>query len=106
VQALINALTGQHEQQSPVLIVITTLLVAALFQPLRQRMQRLIDRRFYRSRYDARKMLDKFGASLRSEVELTHLTSSLLETVETTMHPAHVSLWLRGQHTPTTERNP
>lgn len=105
-QALINALTGQHEQQSPVLIVITTLLVAALFQPLRQRMQRFIDRRFYRSRYDARKLLDKFGASLRSEVELTHLTSHLLETVETTMHPAHVSLWIRGQSTSTTERNP
>jgi hypothetical protein len=105
-QALINALTGQHEQQSPVLIVVTTLLVAALFQPLRQRMQRFIDRRFYRGRYDARKLLDKFGASLRSEVELTHLTSSLLETVETTMHPAHVSLWLRGQSTPPTERNP
>ena len=104
VQALINALTGQHEQ-SPVLIVITTLLVAALFQPLRRRMQRFIDRRFYRSRYDARKMLDKFGASLRSEVELTHLTSSLLDTVETTMHPAHVSLWLRDQDIPTAERN-
>ena len=105
-QALINALTGQHEQQSPVLIVITTLLVAALFQPLRQRMQRFIDRRFYRSRYDARKLLDKFGASLRSEVELTHLTNSLVETVEQTMHPAHVSLWLRGQNIPLPEQTP
>jgi uncharacterized membrane protein YidH (DUF202 family) len=104
-QALINALTGQNEQQSPILIVITTLLVAALFQPLRQRIQRFIDRRFYRSRYDARKMLDKFGASLRSEVELSRLTSSLLDTIETTMHPAHVSLWLRGQNTTTAERN-
>lgn len=104
-QALINALTGQHEQQSPVLIVITTLLVAALFQPLRQRMQRFIDRRFYRSRYDARKLLDKFGESLRSEVELAHLTSNLLETIETTMHPAHVSLWIRGQNTSTLERS-
>jgi hypothetical protein len=104
-QALINALTGQHEQQSPVLIVVTTLLVAALFQPLRQRMQRFIDRRFYRSRYDARKLLDKFGASLRSEVELIHLTNSLMETVETTMHPAHISLWLRGQDNPVPERN-
>jgi hypothetical protein len=101
-QALINLLTGQQEQQSPVLIVVTTLLVAALFQPLRRRFQQFIDHRFYRSRYDARKMLDKFGASLRSEVELAHLTSSLLETVENTMHPAHVSLWLRSQdsHTP------
>lgn len=104
-QALINALFGQHEQQSPVLIVVTTLIVAALFQPLRQRMQRFIDRRFYRSRYDARKLLDKFGASLRSEVELKHLTNSLMETVEQTMHPAHVSLWLRGQNIPPTERN-
>lgn len=104
VQAFINVLTGQREQQSPVLIVVTTLLVAALFQPLRQRTQRFIDRRFYRSRYDTRKTLDQFGVSLRSEVELTHLTSSLLDVVEATMHPAHISLWLSSKTAQTNRR--
>jgi hypothetical protein len=100
VQALVNllsgrALSGQQEQQSPVLIVVTTLLVAALFQPLRRRFQQFIDHRFYRSRYDAKKTLDRFGASLRSQIELDHLTDHLLDTVNQTMHPAHVTLWLR-----------
>lgn len=96
MEQIISALTGQQTQQNQpaILIVVTTLLVAALFQPLRQRIQRFIDHRFYRSRYDIRKTLDQFGASLRNEVELTHLTSRLLETIEQTMHPAHISLWL------------
>ena len=100
VQSVVNVLSGRalsgiQGSQSPVLIVVTTLLIAALFQPLRRRFQRFIDRRFYRSRYDAKKTLDKFGASLRSQIELDNLTDHLLETVEQTMHPAHVSLWLR-----------
>jgi hypothetical protein len=100
VQSLVNvfsgrALAGVQGSQSPVLIVVTTLLIAALFQPLRRRLQQFIDRRFYRSRYDAKRTLDKFGASLRSQIELDHLTDHLLETVEQTMHPTHVSLWLR-----------
>lgn len=70
-------------------------IIAALFWPLRGRIQAFIDRRFYRSKYDARQMLDRFGSSLRSEVELNHLTTRLLDTVEQTMHPAHVELWLR-----------
>ena len=100
-QTLINALSGRalsglSSQQSPVVVVMTTLVVAALFQPLRRRVQQFIDRRFYRSRYDTRKTLDQFGASLRNEVELVHLTNSLLRTVEQTMQPAHISLWLRA----------
>ena len=99
VQRILGVLTGQrtHQTQPTILIVVTTLLVAALFQPLRQRLQRFIDRRFYRARYDTRKTLDAFGASLRNDVELAHLTNRLLETVEQTMRPAHVSLWLREQ---------
>jgi len=108
VQSVVNvlsgrALSGGQGSQSPVLIVVTTLLIAALFQPLRRRFQQFIDRRFYRSRYDAKKTLDKFGASLRSQIELDNLTDHLLETVEQTMHPAHVSLWLR---IPESERQP
>jgi hypothetical protein len=109
VQSVVNVLSGRalagvQGSQSPVLIVVTTLLIAALIQPLRRRFQRFIDRRFYRSRYDAKKTLDKFGASLRSQIELDNLTDHLLETVEQTMHPAHVSLWLRGQDSPMPER--
>lgn len=105
-QSLFNVITRRTVSslstgQSPVLIVVTTLLIAALFQPLRRRLQQFIDHRFYRSRYDAKKTLDRFGASLRSEVELAHLTNSLLETVDQTMRPAHTSLWLR---TPESER--
>jgi hypothetical protein len=100
-QTFINVLSGQKQQQSPPLIVITTLVIAALFQPLRRRLQRFIDRRFYRARYDARKTLDAFGTSLRSDVELAHLTNRLLDTVEQAMRPAHVSLWLRDPSQPT-----
>ncbi len=83
-------------QSQPIVIVVTTLLIAALFQPLRRWVQGFIDHRFYRSRYDAKKTLDTFGASLRSEVELGQLTEHLLATVEYTMRPAHLSLWLRA----------
>ena len=105
VQTLFNTLSGQQGKQSAVLVVVTTLLIAALFQPLRRWVQGFIDRRFYRSRYDTRKTLDQFGASLRSEVELAHLTNSLLQTVEQTMHPAHVSLWMREKSPHQPENN-
>ena len=73
----------------------STLLVAALFQPLRRRVQGLVDRRFNRSRYDAQQALDAFSARLREEVDLDTLQGSLLTLVEATLEPTTVSLWLR-----------
>jgi hypothetical protein len=95
-QILGERLTGQT-QPPAWLIVITTLAIAALFIPLRRGIQRAIDRRFYRSRYDAAHTVEAFAATLRSELDLASLSDHLMGVVEETMRPAHVSLWLRDR---------
>ena len=94
-QYLLSDLLGQS---NVVVLVGSTLLVAALFHPLRQRIQRLVDRRFYRRKYDAAKIVAAYSATLRNEVVLDQLCEQLLDVVQETMQPTHVSLWLRSPH--------
>ncbi|MBA3794545.1 MAG: hypothetical protein H0X19_10495 [Rubrobacter sp.] len=92
LQRLLSPLTGEGNQLA---VVASTLLIAALFGPLRRRVQRFIDRRFYRRKYNARKTLEAFSTRLRKETDLDGLGGELLAVVGTTVAPVHASLWLR-----------
>jgi hypothetical protein len=92
LETLLRPLTGQGHND--LVVVASTLLIAALFTPLRTRIQRFIDRRFYRRKYDVARTLEAFSTALRDEVDLDALAGRLVEVVDETMQPAHVSVWL------------
>jgi hypothetical protein len=102
LQSLLSVFTGHlsFNAQSPIVIVASTLGIAALFQPLRRRIQSIIDRRFYRSKYDTARTLAAFSKTLSNEVDLNQVRENLLAVVQETMQPSHVSLWLRNPDVP------
>jgi hypothetical protein len=94
VQGVVNGITGE-QQSSQLTIALSTLLIAALFSPVRRRIQAFVDRRFYRRKYDAQQVLARFATTARDEVDVDNLSAALLSVVEETMQPETVSVWLK-----------
>ncbi len=97
VRTTIGGLVGED---SALGIAVSTLLVAALFNPLRRRLQDLIDRRLYRSKYDAQRVIDRFVATARDEADMSALSADLLDLVDETIQPSVKGLWIKGSETP------
>jgi hypothetical protein len=95
--SLMREITGR--ERSSLVVAASTLVVAALFRPVRTRVQTFIDRRFYRRKYDAARIVESFSARLRDEIELETLATELVAAVDDTIQPAHVSIWLESRHT-------
>jgi hypothetical protein len=98
LEGVVRPLTGQS--QNPLVSVLSTLAIAALFVPLRRRVQAFIDRRFYRRKYDAARIIAAFGSTLRDEVALEQVTTQLVDVAAATVQPSHVSLWLPDRESP------
>jgi hypothetical protein len=94
LQSLVGQATGE---QSPIVIVLSTLLIAAMFNPLRRRVQTAVDRRFYRQKYNAQQVLAQFAITARDETDMDKLTAELVRVVQETMQPEQVSLWLKRE---------
>lgn len=104
-QYLLTSFFSFFGLSNAVVLVISTLIVAALFQPLRRRVQQLVDRRFYRSKYDATRIMMDFNATLRQEINLEQLRTELLVVVQKTMQPGSLSLWLRPRKPQESQEN-
>jgi hypothetical protein len=100
LQAVFTRVTGQDSNAA---LVLSTLVIAALFTPARRWVQNLIDRRFYRRKYNAEQVMNRFAQTVRDETDLDRLTAELLSVIQETMQPEHASIWLIEKRPPTAD---